>query len=136
MNLPFISPGTKYKCATCPVMDCKLHLEIQCGKDGMKDPQHNLTLGVTTGCSLHLLEGSAGVGSTGHGLRGDAWFGSMKTATEIGIHGNEAVVQVKTNSGLYPKQFIDPCRCPQGHKYSSCWYCSQQTKADCCWLSL
>jgi len=26
---------------------------------------------------------------------------------ENGIHGNEAVVQVKTNSGLYPKQFIE-----------------------------
>ena len=31
----------------------------------------------------------------------------MKTAMEIEIHGNEAVVQVKTNSGLYPKQFIE-----------------------------
>ena len=107
MQLPFISPCTKFKCATCPVTGCVLHLEIQCGKDGMKDAQHNHTLGVTTGCSLCLLEGSTGVGSTGHGLRGDAWFSSMKTAMEIGICGNEAVVQVKTNSRLYPKQFIE-----------------------------
>ena len=86
-------------------MGCMLHLEIQCGKDGMKDAQHNHTLGATAGCSL---EGSAGVDSTGHGLRGDAWFGSMKTAIEIGIcSSNEAVLQVKTKSGLHPKQFIE-----------------------------
>ena len=103
-NLPFVSPGTEFKCATCPVMGCMLHLEIQCGKDGMKDAQHNHTLGATAGCSL---EGSAGVDSTGHGLRGDAWFSSVKTAMEIGIYGNEAVVEVEANSWLYPKQFIE-----------------------------
>jgi len=107
MNLLFVSSGTEFKCATCPVMGCMLHLEIQHGKDGMRDALHSHTFGMTAGCPLHLLEGSAGISSTGCGLRGDAWFGSMKTAMEIGICGSEAVLQVKTNSRLYPKQFIE-----------------------------
>jgi len=31
----------------------------------------------------------------------------MKTAMEIGIHSNDEILQVKTNSRLYPKQFIE-----------------------------
>lgn len=32
-----------------------------------------------------------------------AWFGSVRTAIEIGAHGGQAVLQVKVNAGLYPK---------------------------------
>ena len=84
-----------------------LHLEIQRGKDGMRGARHNGSLGATAGCTLRLLEGAAGIASTGHGIKGDAWFGSVRTAMEIGVRGNEAVLQVKTNSGLYPKKFIE-----------------------------
>jgi hypothetical protein len=29
-----------------------------------------------------------------HGIRADAWFGSVRAANEIGIHGHQAVLQV------------------------------------------
>ena len=36
-----------------------------------------------------------------------AWFGSVKAALEAGARGKKAVLQVKTNQGLYPKDYID-----------------------------
>jgi hypothetical protein len=40
-------------------------------------------------------------------VRGDAWFGSVKTASELAIQGFECVLQVKQHHSLYPKEFID-----------------------------
>jgi hypothetical protein len=42
-----------------------------------------------------------------HGIRGDAWFGSVRAASEIAWHGYEAVFQIKQNHGLFPKSFIE-----------------------------
>ena len=41
------------------------------------------------------------------GIKGDAWFGSVACAAELSVRGYQAVLQVKTNSGLYPKAFIE-----------------------------
>jgi hypothetical protein len=42
-----------------------------------------------------------------HGIRGDAWFGSVNTANEVGIRGHEGVFQVKQYHNLFPKDFIE-----------------------------
>ena len=40
-------------------------------------------------------------------MKGDSWFGSVKAAATLADRGIECVLQVKANSGLYPKEFID-----------------------------
>jgi hypothetical protein len=84
-------------------------MEIQRGKEGMKDALYNRQYGATAGCTVRLLENSIpqGQGNIRHGIRADAWFGSVKAAMEVGIRGHECVFQVKTNSALYPKAFIE-----------------------------
>ena len=74
----------------------------------MKEKRYNRELGATTGCTLHLLEDSipADEQDQAHGIRGDAWFGSVRTASEVGARGHEGVFQVKQYSALYPKDFI------------------------------
>ena len=36
----------------------------------------------------------------------NAWFGSVRSAAALGVRGHQAVMQVKTNSGLFPKKLI------------------------------
>ena len=82
-------------------------MEIQRGKEVMKDKRHNRELGVTAGCTLHRLEDT--IIENEHqprGIHGDAWFGSVRTASEVGSRGHEGVFQVKQYSALYPKDFI------------------------------
>ena len=40
-------------------------------------------------------------------MKGDSWFGSVKTAANIAAKGMEVVLQVKTASTLYPNAFVD-----------------------------
>jgi hypothetical protein len=42
-----------------------------------------------------------------YGIHGDAWFGSVKAASEVAHRGHEAVFQIKQNHGLFPKAFIE-----------------------------
>jgi hypothetical protein len=74
----------------------------------MKEALYNRQFGATAGCTLCLLENTIAEGDheVRHGIRGDAWFGSVLTTSEVGIRGHEAVFQVKTNLALYPKSFI------------------------------
>jgi hypothetical protein len=57
---------------------------------------------------LHLLGDSIGDDEHGsaHGIHGDAWFGSVRMASEVGARGHEGVFQVKQYAALYPKDFI------------------------------
>ena len=75
----------------------------------MKTMQFNNEVGATAGCTLRLLLDTIPQEErqTKHGIRGDAWFGSIKTANEIGIRGHEAVLQVKQYHSLFPKDFIE-----------------------------
>jgi hypothetical protein len=41
------------------------------------------------------------------GIRGDAWFGSIRAANEVGLRGHEGVFQIKTYHASYPKEFIE-----------------------------
>ena len=40
-------------------------------------------------------------------VKGDAWFGSVRAAANMASRGYECVLQVKQNSGLYPKEFVE-----------------------------
>lgn len=84
-------------------------MEIQRGKDGMKSQQFNQQVGATTGCTLRLLLGTIPQGMEGvrHGVRGDAWFGSIQTASEVALRGHEGVFQIKQYHSLFPKQYIE-----------------------------
>jgi hypothetical protein len=86
------------------------HMEIQRGKEGMKSAKFNDIMGATSGCTLQLLLNTIPqqqqIGSC-HGIRGDAWFSSVKTANEVGLRGHEGVFQVKQYHSLFPKDFIE-----------------------------
>jgi hypothetical protein len=56
-------------------------IEIQRGNDGMKNQQFNQQVGATAGCTLRLLLDTIpqDLKTSKHGVRGDAWFGSIRT---------------------------------------------------------
>jgi hypothetical protein len=41
-----------------------------------------------------------------HGIRGDAWFGSVRTANEVALRGHDGVFQIKQYHASFPKDFI------------------------------
>ncbi len=98
--------GTELKCVACPVTGCMLNLEIQRGKEGMKDQKYNQALGATTGCTLRLMEEAAGEESF-QGIIGDAWFGSTRTVSELARKNFEGIFQIKQYASLFPKKFIE-----------------------------
>ncbi len=75
----------------------------------MKTKQFNKEVGATTGCTLRLLLNTIPPQSATikHGVRGDAWFGSVRTANEVGLRGHEGVFQVKQYHSCFPKDFIE-----------------------------
>ena len=84
--------GTEFKTSACPITGVMTMMEIQRGKEGIKDKRYNRELGATTGCTLRLLEDTIIEGEhQPHGIRGDAWFGSVRTASEVGSRGHEGV---------------------------------------------
>ena len=99
----------EFKTAACPITGVMRKMEIQRGKDGMKSQQFNQQVGATAGCTLRLLLGTIphDAGPSKHGIRADAWFGSIKTANEVGLRGHDAVLQIKQYHSLFPKEFIE-----------------------------
>ena len=85
------------------------HIEIQHGKEGMKEKMFNNSVGTTAGCTLRLLLESIPHEKQGikHGICGDAWFGSVKTASEVARCSHEGIFQVKQYHSFYPKAFIE-----------------------------
>ena len=77
--------GTEYKCIVCPVLNIMCFLEIQRGKDGMKQLPYHSSLGATSACALRLANTSNQSDEDGVGeiVRGDSWFGSVRTASTI-----------------------------------------------------
>ena len=67
----------------------------------------NKNLGAMAGCPVRFFKGLichqvSDIG--GQGIKGDVWFGSMKSALMIlGVRGHQVVLQVKDSSGLFPK---------------------------------
>jgi hypothetical protein len=83
--------GTEFKTFACPVTGVMTKMEIQRGKEGMKEKRHNRDVGTTTGCTLCLLEDSI------------AEDESVRTASELGIRGQEGVFQVKQYKAFLPR---------------------------------
>jgi hypothetical protein len=83
-------------------------MEIQRGKEGMKSQDFNQLLGAMTGCTLRLLLGCVpqGMPVIKYGVRGDAWFGSVRTANEVALRGHEGVFQIKQYHSLFSKEYI------------------------------
>ena len=99
--------GTEFKTVVCPVKGVKTTMEIQRGKEGIQEKRYNRNVGVTTGCTNHLLENSITEDETyPHCISGKAWFGSVRTASEVEIRGHGGVFQVKQYSAILSKDFI------------------------------
>jgi hypothetical protein len=97
--------GTEFKCTACPLTGCMLALEIQRGKDGMREQEYNREYGNTAGCTIRLMKLTDGDGDC-KGVKGDAWFGSVNNCVSLKLQGYESIVQIKQNAALFPKAFI------------------------------
>jgi hypothetical protein len=85
------------------------NMKIQQDKEGMKTQKFNSDVEATAGCTLRVLLSTIPreKQSIKHGIRADAWFGSVKMASEVSRRGHEAVFQVKQYHSLFPKVFIE-----------------------------
>jgi hypothetical protein len=99
----FSFSGTEFKCAACQKTGVTLYLEIQHGKEGMKNELYHHTLGAIAGCTVRICERCTQV----RGVKADAWFSSVLTCVELVTRGFECIFQVKQNHGQYPKAFIE-----------------------------
>ena len=87
-----------------------LALKVQWDKDGMKGQKYNTEMGMMAGCCIRLAEESTfpdDVGSAKEGFKDNVWFGSVNAAVWAGLRGRKAVLQVKNNKSLFPKDFIE-----------------------------
>jgi len=65
-------------------------------------------IGATAACTVRLgLHHQASQGNRSCGVKGDSWFGSVKTCLNLYSRGMEGIFQVKTGHRMYPKAFIE-----------------------------
>ena len=112
-NISFIARkpenlGTEFKSSVCPVLGVMMFLELQRGKNGMTNHKYFKDLGATASCTVRIAEGTShkNVDNVQEVVLGDSWFGSVKAAVGLAQEGFEAILQVKQNHGLYPKNVI------------------------------
>ena len=98
--------GTEFKTVGCPETGMIVAIEIQHGKNGMKDQAYVSGLGVMAACTVHLAEVCCIDDGVKEVVNGDAWFGSVRFAVALGEHGKSAVLQIKTGHGLFPKKWV------------------------------
>ena len=72
----------------------------------MKDQLYQKELGATAACAMRLGEATTQNPAIRTILMGDAWFGSVRAAAAAWKKNMDVVYQIKSNHGLYPKQFI------------------------------
>jgi hypothetical protein len=81
-----------------------LYLEIQCGKEGMKDSKYQRELGTTTACTVRMAEATMSNAEDDRDtVFGDSWFESVKTSEEIVSRGSHFVGVVKAAHARFPK---------------------------------
>ena len=74
----------------------------------MKNKSLQRELGATAACTVHLIELCHQAQYSPKDLViGDAWFRSVKTATELAKRDSASFLQVKMNHKLFPKEYID-----------------------------
>jgi hypothetical protein len=104
--------GTEFKTSVCPKLNVMTYMELCEGKDGMKSRPFHTKLGGTTACAVRMSQGTCqtDLDNKIEVVKGDLWFGSVKTVLSIKEHCpkcKEAVFQVKTAHKLFPKQFLE-----------------------------
>lgn len=104
--------GTEFKSVACGVTGCMLHIEIQKGKDAMRIAEHSNAYGVTSACSLRLLNATVQSGQLPLNHRqelflADSWFAGIQTAELVADAGHSFIGPVKTNSGGFPKKELE-----------------------------
>ena len=67
--------GTEFKAAYDATTGIMMHLEIQEGRDAMRQKAHVADLGVTSACVQRIATSACAPGST---ICGDSWFSSVK----------------------------------------------------------
>ena len=72
----------------------------------MKTEQYFQQMGATAACTVCLGEGTIQNKDASTIIIGDAWFGSVRAAVEAADGGMQAMLQVKSNHGLYPQYYI------------------------------
>ena len=134
--------GTEFKCVTCSKSNIMLHLELQRGREGMRDSEHHRELGATAACTVRLSEVCKQRNDLVDDdntlvMKGDSWFGSVKAAANLAQRGIECILQIKTGHSFYPKAFVEDAlkdapggvhivlkgRHPNGHTLYAIGYC-------------
>ena len=100
--------GTEFKSCACPLLKIMTCLELCRGKDEMKEQKYHMEFGSTAATTCRIAEAvnqsySDGVREV---VKGDSWFGSVKTTCEMKRRGMDGVFQVKTATKLFPKAEI------------------------------
>ena len=95
--------GTEFKCVVDGLSGLVLWLEIQEGRDRMRSKEYQ-ELGTTAACTMRGVKGTEGYNifeqqddeqvTTKRCYYGDSWFGSVKTAANIGKAGHSAVFMI------------------------------------------
>ena len=99
--------GTELKTVCCAKTGVMTYMEIMRGAKGMKDMPLQKELGGTAACTVRISMGSKQPCSHKDLIMGDAWFGSVRCASVMSSKNFAGIFQVKSNSGLYPKAFIE-----------------------------
>ena len=107
------SLGTKFKTVACSVTGDLLFIEVQRGKEGMKDSRYQKDLGATVACTKRMMEETKGIGQKSK--KGgpedcflfDSWFASKKAAEAAMELGADLIGMVKMNTKGFCKEKID-----------------------------
>ena len=95
--------GTEFKNVADPETGILLFLEVQRGKEGMRESKYFELFGATMSCTLRLVEGSSYSGQCikersdarrdkrSEMTIGDSWFASVQVAEEMALRGHEFV---------------------------------------------
>ena len=102
--------GIELKCVAGTATGCMLSMEVQEGKNLMKNKAYNKTLGATTGCSFPLMELSCDMCK--HEKKqecyvGDSWLTSVETTLELASPGVNFVGQVKQCYKNFPWKYLE-----------------------------
>ena len=73
----------------------------------MKNEEYMKELGATAACTIRAGRKTTQDEAAVSILMGDAWFGSIRAIVAAAKYNMEAIYQVKSNHGLYPKQYIE-----------------------------
>ena len=75
------------------------YMEIMRGEEGMKILPLQIELGGSTACTVRISAGGKQPHSAKDLVMGDAWFGSVKCASQLASRELAGIFKVKTNCG-------------------------------------